>query len=195
MLAKCCCCAPLRAGSVFISAVGFSLGIGILFEEVFQYTTPQSHHNIFFVILHFVAYGFLLFGAIKQNMVTVLICAIVIAILVLFEIIFGIIVFNRLVVLYNNTDCDKMPEMFEKELDECKRKTIEKSWSESECHFVKMTGPPLAAGIHFIPALLNGCFWLYIYSFYKQLKGLIPTELNIEASNIDLQQHRRCMFA
>ena len=77
MLSKCCCCVELRTGSLVLGVLGLLGGVG-------QFAQGSFWGNFLLGIFYLIAYGALLFGAIKYNPVAVLvnlICTIIIMVL------------------------------------------------------------------------------------------------------------------
>ena len=88
-LSKCCCCVPLRTGSLVIAILGILGGLGLLAFSKGQ--TSIRWPNIVEGIFVLLPYSFLLFGALKYNDKAVLVCVVLTALSIIIGIVFGII--------------------------------------------------------------------------------------------------------
>ena len=153
MLSKCCCCIPLRTGSLILAVLGILGGFAKFASSAGQWNNIIE--GVFFIL----SYGSLLFGALKYNAKAVLVCLVCTGVLMLLEIVFGIIAFVK-------------PEIFRPELaNNCA--TLDKSilWTFGwTCNEYKWSFLILAAGKSFGSLLVNVYFWICNYSFYKELK-------------------------
>ena len=86
MLSKCCCCIPLRTGSIVLAVFGLLGGIGS-----FAQTGGMIWFNFTQGILYLNGYGALLFGAIKYNEKAVFVNLVLTANIILLGLIGGII--------------------------------------------------------------------------------------------------------
>ena len=153
MLSKCCCCVPLRTGSIILAILGLLGGIG-------TFATSKGFWGSYILgVVYLVAYGALLFGAIKNNDKAVLINLVFTGIIMVLTVILGIIVIASIGIfapgLENN--CAAIASWLRQ--------------NQITCDQFKGTTIGRAAGIFFVSALINGYFWLCNYSFYKELKG------------------------
>ena len=154
MLSKCCCCVPLRTGSLVIAV------LGILGALVFLALSKGEWLSIVDGIFFLLPYAFLLFGAIKYNDKAVLVCVVLTALSIMIidasiilEIVFGIIA----IVDPELADCKALNEvLFFYDCDELRFSTIVKE-------AVKLIG---LIGL----SLINIYFWICNYSFYEELK-------------------------
>jgi len=87
MLSKCCCCVPLRAGSIVLGILGILAGIAQFF--IIQ---GQPWANIVAGIFYLIAYGALVFGAIKYNAIAVMVNLVCTAIIIVVAIIASIMI-------------------------------------------------------------------------------------------------------
>ena len=106
MLSKCCCCVPLRTGCIILGVLGALGGIGLILKG---YT---DWYNIVVGILQILAYGLLLFGAIKNNTTAVLVHLVASAINIMLSIVLGIVARVRIDILIPDIDnrCQSMPQ-------------------------------------------------------------------------------------
>ena len=98
MLSKCCCCVPLRTGSLVIAIIGILGGLGLLASSKGQWSSIVE--GIFFLL----PYAFLLFGALKYNDKAVLVCIVLTALSIIMGIVFGIIAIVNIDILIQNLD-------------------------------------------------------------------------------------------
>ena len=165
MLSKCCCCVPLRTGSIVLAILGILGGIATFAQSgsmsSFCHGSSFVHchgsmslfwFNVIEGIFYFLAYGALLFGAIKYNDKAVLFNLVLTAIIIVLEIVGAIIVLSSI-------------ETFVPELASCL------SHMPESCDQIKAAAVGTAAGICIVSSVLNGYFWVCNYSFYKELKG------------------------
>ena len=61
MLSKCCCCIPLRTGSLILAILGILGGIGMFAQSRGEWA------SIIQGVFYLLAYGSLLYGALKYN--------------------------------------------------------------------------------------------------------------------------------
>ena len=164
MLSKCCCCVPLRTGSIILAVLGILGGVGLFVgSQGFWY-------NIVLGVVYIIGYPALLFGAIKYNDKAVLVSLVCTAIIIVIGTVFGIIIIASTETL--------IPEL----ANNC-ASTVDVSTNGGNgqidfsgvCDALKnvarITTIVVAAVIFFSSALLNIYFWICIYSFYKELKG------------------------
>ena len=149
MLSKCCCCVPLRNGSIVLAVLGILIGILIGIGSFAKSGGFGLH--IIVAIFYLLAYGALLFGAIKYNDKAVLFNLVLTAIIIVLEIVGAIIVLSSI-------------ETFVPELASCL------SHMPESCDQIKAAAVGTAAGICIVSSVLNGYFWVCNYSFYKELK-------------------------
>ena len=155
MLSKCCCCVPLRTGSIVLGVLGLLGGFGNFLQA------GGSWAYIILGIFYLIAYGALLFGAIKYNDKAVLVNLVVTAIIIVLGVVFAIIILVDIEVVVPEfaNNC----AFFAEELGQAI--TVE------TCDQLKaLTGGGTAA-VYFFAALLNSYFWVCNYSFFKELKG------------------------
>ena len=153
MLSKCCCCIPLRTGSIVLAILGL-LGGGAIFAQFFA---QSGGFWVYIVegIFYLFAYGALLFGAIKYNEKAVLINLACTALLILLGIVFAIILLVSI------------EKFLPKFAYECTGIDLKQGIT---CDDQKLATAGMPAGILIGSSLLNGYFWVCNYSFYKQLK-------------------------
>ena len=146
MLAKCCCCVPLRTGSIILAVLGILGGI-------FQFIGGQWT-GIITGILYLSFGGCLLFGALKYHEKAVLAALAIEGACIVLSIIFGIIVIAAIEVV--------VPAL----ADDCNGSGIGKS----ACDEAKSSARISAAAGLIVGALINVYFWICNFSFYKELK-------------------------
>ena len=152
MLSKCCCCVPLRTGSLIMAILGILGGIG------FFALSGGEWAYIIQGIFYLLAYGPLLFGALKYNEKAVLVSLAITALSIAIGIIFCIIAIANIetIVPQFANDCASI-------IDELHRMNL-------TCDQYKSATIGIAAGSFIIGSLLNVYFWICNYSFYKELK-------------------------
>ena len=160
MLSKCCCCVPLRTGSIILAVLGILGGIGIFVGS------QGFWFNIVLGVFYIFGYPALLFGAIKYCAKAVLVSLVCTAIIIVIGITFGIIMIAS-------------TETFVPDLANNCASMVDVSTNGGNgqvdltgfCDVFKFTTKVVAAGIFFPSALINFYFWICNYSFYKELKG------------------------
>ena len=157
MLSKCCCCVPLRTGSLVIAVLGILGAFGIFVSsnntqaykciyKCIDIDTGPQWANIVEGIFLLLPYGFLLFGALINNDKAVLVCLVLTALSIIIGIIFGIIAILNIETLF--------PELA--------------AWSKN--HPIWSYARSVEASKLMCPSLVQVYFWICIYSFYKELK-------------------------
>ena len=86
MLSKCCCCVPLRTGSIILAILGIIGGIITLVSAGGQWVYIVN------AIFNLIAYGALLLGALRSNDRAVLVNLVFTGLAIAMGIVFGIIV-------------------------------------------------------------------------------------------------------
>ena len=152
MLSKCCCCVPLRTGSLVIAILGILGGLGLLaFSK--GLTGLIRWPNIVEGIFVLLAYSFLLFGALKYNDKAVLVYVVLTALSIIIGIGFGIIAITNIEIV--------VPAL----ANDCKA-----LHSFVDCDNLRFRIIVTRAVKLFGVSLVNIYFWLCNYSFYKELK-------------------------
>jgi len=152
MLSKCCCCIPLRTGSLILAILGILGGIGMFAQSRGQWASIVQ--GIFYLL----AYGSLLFGALKYNEKAVLISLVLTALSIALGIVITIISIANIesIVPQFANNCASI-------IDELHRIGL-------TCDQFKSTTIGITAGTFIAASLLNVYFWICNYSFYKDLK-------------------------
>ena len=153
MLSKCCCCVPLRTGSITLGVIGLLGGMGTFAKS------DGLWFNIVLGIFYIIAYTTLLYGAIKPNGTAVFFSLVCTAIIIVLGIAFGVIIvtsIERLVPEFAN-NCAAIENYL--------------AQAHLTCEQFKSATIGVTAGIFFASALINTYFWVCNYSFYKELKG------------------------
>ena len=152
MLSKCCCCVPLRTGSIILGIIGILSGAGFLLKG---YT---DWYYIIDGLLQIVAYGVLLFGAIKNNKTAVLVHLVASAIIIVLSIALGIVAIVSIDIIVPGfaNNCQGMRE----ELKQL-------GW---DCEHLKTGIIAKTAGTFIVAGLISIYFWICNYCFYKELK-------------------------
>ena len=172
MLSKCCCCVPLRTGSIVLAILGIPVGISTFA------TSGGFWLYIIQGVLYLLAYGALLFGALKYNYKAVLVNLVVTAFLIILGIIGAIIFIQDSLssgsrISYDFYDMYASIKPFvpaNKLANNCAAMAEELSKAGITCDEFKAETIGTAAGILIVSSLLNGYFWVCNYSFYKELK-------------------------
>ena len=151
MLSKCCCCIPLRTGSLILAILGILCGIG----TVAQYR--EQWGGIIQGIFYLLAYGSLLYGALKYNEKAVLTSLVITGLSIALGIIICIIAIANI-------------ETFNPQLANNCAGLIVDGRMYVNCDDVKSAAIGLTAGVFIIGSILNAYFWICNYSFYKELK-------------------------
>ena len=154
MLSKCCCCIPLRVGSIILAVLGI---IGGLLNIGYY----SNWGYVVFGIFYFIANGCLLYGAIKNNHAWVLVYLVFSGISIVLEILFGILVLasvEYLVPMFANNCALINDELRDQKL------------SIEDCDTLKSATEWTLAAVFMIGALFNIYFWICNLSFYKELK-------------------------
>ena len=150
MLSKCCCCVPLRTGSLVLAIVGILSGF-FYFARGFW---PDIIQGIFYLI----AYGFLLFGVLKYHEKAVLMCLVFTAVGIVEGIIMGIVAIASIDSL--------VPQL----ANNCAGFIDKSNPTQVNCDQLRTAAIGGAAGTLIIGSLLNVYFLICNYSFYKELK-------------------------
>ena len=152
MLSKCCCCVPLRTGAIVLGVLGVIGGILYFFN-------PENI-NIIQGLFGLIAYGVLLFGALKNNQVAVLAHLVLNALQIVVGIVIGILVITTIATM--------LPQFG----DNCARLNLpDHIYTKDECDALKSATMGTVASIFFIGSLLNIYFWVCVYSYFKELKS------------------------
>ena len=141
MLSKCCCCVPLRTGSLVLGILG-------ILGAIEQFAQP-SWGNVVVGMFYLNASGALLFGAIKYNAVAVLVNLVCTANIIVLELVLAIVAISQIVQLSQITN------------------GLQDQQAIGYQQTVLVTN--MASCI--VGAVLNAYFWVCNYSFYKELKG------------------------
>ena len=146
MLSVCCCCVPLRTGSIILAVFGILQGLGSFGQGNWPYIISG--------IIALAYGGCLLFGAIKYHEKAVLIALIIQGVNLAISALFCIIILASIgsVVPALANDCEDL------------------RISKSRCDEVKSATIGTLAGSFIGSILLNVYFWICNYSFYKELK-------------------------
>ena len=152
MLSKCCCCIPRRTGSIILGIVGILGGLCTLFNS------RGYWFYIMDAVVYLVAYGALLFGALKYNRIAVLINLVFTGIGIVLGVIFGIIAVSVVSTI--------MPEL----ADNCVTIQDQLGNSGLTCDEFKTITIGTTACIFIVGSALNVYFWMCNYSFYQELK-------------------------
>ena len=152
MLSKCCCCVPLRTGSIILGIIGILSGAGFLLKG---YT---DWYYIIDGLLQIVAYGVLLFGAIKNNKTAVLVHLVASAINIVLSIVLGIVAIVRI-----DTLAPELANHCQSILEELRQMGL-------DCEQFKAVVISTTAATFIGSGLISVYFWICIYSFYKELK-------------------------
>ena len=153
MLSKCCCCIPLRTGSIVLGVLGLLGGIGTFAKS------EGLWFNIVLGVFYIIAYATLLFGALKENGTAVLVSLVCTAIIIVLGIVFGTIIVASIETF--------VPEF----ANNCAAIANYLAQAHLTCEQFKSATIGVTAGIFFASALINIYFWICNYSFYKELKG------------------------
>ena len=146
MLSVCCCCVPLRTGSILLAVLGILQGL-------FSFCQGNWPYIISGIIA--LAYGgCLLFGAIKYHEKAVLVALIIQGVNLAISALFCIIILASI----GSVD----PTL----ANDCEDLRI----SKSQCDEVKSATIGTLEGAFIASILLNVYFWICNYSFYKELK-------------------------
>ena len=156
MLSKCCCCVPLRNGSIVLAVLGILIGILIGIGSFAKSGGFGLH--IIVAIFYLLAYGALLFGAIKYNDKAVLFNLVLTAILIVLGIVGASIVIATIQTLAPELD------------NNCAALAKKLAQEHITCDEMKSATIGTATGI-LIVTFLQIYFWVCNYSFYKELKG------------------------
>ena len=154
MLSKCCCCISLRTGSIILSIIGILGGIGTLiyYYGYWVYIVDAG--------VYLVAYGALLFGALKRNPTSVLVNLVLTGIGVVVGMILGI--FALLVT----------PSFIPETSDNCARMEDQLDKMSLTCDQYKMIKIGSTVSIFLIASALNVYFWICNFSFYQELNAI-----------------------
>ena len=167
MLSKCCCCVSLRVGSIILGVLGLIGGLIYMLvgTGVVGFASSDGGGGIawFYIIcglLCLIAYGALLFGAIKYNGNAVRVYLVSSAICIVIGVLFGVIVLASI----KSSDPVTSDPVF---ADDCASVPLTKS----ECDMLKAVTIGMKANQLVISTLFGVYFWICIYSFYKELKS------------------------
>ena len=152
MLSKCCCCVPLRTGSLILAILGVLGGI-LSFA-----TSRGDWSSIIQGIFYLLSYGFLLFGAIKYNEKALLVCLVLTAVSIVLGVVFCIIAIANIETI--------APQL----ANNCAAMIDDLNKLGMTCDQFKSTTIGIVAGIFIGASLVSVYFWICNYSFYKQLK-------------------------
>ena len=149
MLSKCCCCVPLRTGSLILAVLGILGGFGMM--------RTGAWYDILDGVLCLIAYGALLFGAIKYHQGAVLVNLVFSAITIVLGILFVIIALASLetFVPQLRDNCASIPDL---------------NQTGMTCSQLKSITVGTVAGTYAVGSLLSIYFWFCNYSFYLELK-------------------------
>ena len=152
MLSKCCCCVPLRTGSLILAILGILGGI-------FSFAGSRGEwSSIIQGIFYLLSYGFLLFGAIKYNEKAVLVCLVLTAVSIIMGVVFCIIALANIEMI--------VPQL----ANNCAAMIDELDKLGMTCDQLKSATIGISAGTFIAASLVNVYFWICNYSFYKELK-------------------------
>ena len=152
MLSKCCCCIPLRTGSLILAILGILGGIGMFAQSRGEWA------SIIQGVFYLLAYGSLLYGALKYNEKAVLMSLACTALCIVLGIVICIIAIANI-----ETITPQLANNCAAIIDELKKLDI-------TCDAMKSYTIGVTAGAFIIGSLLNVYFWICNYSFYKELK-------------------------
>ena len=152
MLANCCCCVPLRTGSIILGVFGIVGSIvSLIASDGYWFYIIDS-------IFYLLAYGALLLGAIKYSQRLVLVNLVLTALVVFIGIVFGI---GSIAFL-----SDFQPEL----KNSCATIQDELINTGMTCDEVRASAIGTTCALFFIASGLDVYFWICTMSFYKQLK-------------------------
>ena len=155
MLSKCCCCIPLRTGSLIFAIMGIVSGIGTV--ALYSAHIVEQWGAIIQGIFYLLGYGSLLYGALKYNEKAVLLSLVITGLSIALGIIICIIAFANI-------------ETFNPLLaNDCAGLAVDGQMYVN-CDEVKSVAIGLTAAAAIIGSLINVYFWICNYSFYKELK-------------------------
>ena len=149
MIKKCCCCVPLRSGSIVLSVLGLMGGVGMMLRGFSDWS------NVVSGILHILAYATLMYGCLKNHPTAVLVYLVLDALSIIVTIVIAILCIAA------------VPFMFPDLADTC----VQLKYTTEECDVFKEYAPGFAASIFVGIAILNTYFWVCVFSFYKELKS------------------------
>ena len=149
MLTKCCCCVPLRSGSIVLSVLGLMGGVGMMLRGFSDWS------NVVSGILHILAYATLMYGCLKNHPTAVLVYLVLDALSIIFMIFIGILCIAA------------VPFMFPDLPDAC----VQLKYTTEQCDNLKAATIGFAASLFVGIAILNTYFWVCVFSFYKELKS------------------------
>ena len=159
-VSKCCCCIPLRTGSLILAIFGLLGGIWNLYSGIAVATGTAGAavwFNIIDGIFYLIAYGSLLFGAIKYHQRAMQVNLVFTAIIVVVEVISAILIFASIETYLPEfrNNCAALGGL---------------NQSVFTCDQLKSTAIGTAAATVIVGTLLNIYFWFCNYSFYLELK-------------------------
>ena len=153
MLSKCCCCVPLRTGSIILAILGIIGGIITLVSAGGQWVYIVN------AIFNLIAYGALLLGALRSNDRAVLVNLVFTGLAIAMGIVFGIIVIASITTI--------VPEFH----NNCAAMASQIKQQNITCDQLKAATTGITAAVLFIGSALNTYFWICNYSFYLELKS------------------------
>ena len=149
MLTKCCCCVPLRTGSIVLSVLGLIGGVGMMLRDFSDWS------NVVSGILTILAYATLMYGCLKNHPTAVLVYLVLDAFSIILAIFIAI--FCIAAVTF----------MFPQITDEC----AQARYTTEQCDSLKAATIVSVASLFVGIAILNAYFWVCVFSFYKELKS------------------------
>ena len=149
MLAKCCCCVPLRTGSIVLSVLGLMGGVGMMLRGFSDWS------NVVSGILTILAYASLMYGCLKNHPTAVLVYLVVDALAIIFTMFIAILSIAAVTLMF--------PDI----TDECAKAR----YTTEQCDNLKAATIGFAASLFFGITILNAYFWVCVFSFYKELKS------------------------
>ena len=155
MLTKCCCCIPLRTGSIVLSVLGLMGGVGMMLRDFSDWS------NVVSGILTILAYATLMYGCLKNHPTAVLVYLVLDALAIIFSIFIAIL------------SIAAVTFMFPYIADECAKAM----YTTEECDNLKAATIGFAASLYVGIAILNSYFWICVFSFYKELKSGVKNTL------------------
>ena len=154
MLAKCCCCIPLRTGCIIHSILGIFGGLSFLGDGF-------NWENAIFSIIYCATHAFLIFGAIKYNQISIVVGLVGECICVLLSILLGVLVFVGGDLTKIMTGCEKA----------MKNTGIDSSLANYFCDEKLLAKNIIASTIYFFHGLASLYFCFCNYSLYKEFKN------------------------
>ena len=149
MLAKCCCCVPLRTGSIVLSVLGLMGGVGMMLRGLSDWS------NVVSGILTILAYAILMYGCLKNHPTAVLVYLVLDALAIILMIFIAILSIAAATFMFPD-----LP-------DQCEQL----NYTTEQCDNLKIAAIGFAASLFVGIAILYTYFWVCVYSFYKELKS------------------------